>query len=198
MSLLSLKEFSWERMIAAVDAVRERACRAAAALQRAGVPHAVIGGNAIAAWVARVDAEAVRNTKDVDVLVRRRDFQRVIDALESVGFVYQNVADVDLFLDGPEGSVRTGIHIVFAGERVRSDYLLPAPDVTDSEAGPGFTVATLEALVTMKLTSFRLKDRVHLLDLLGVGLIDASWCERLRPELAVRLQELIASQEYEA
>lgn len=198
MSLLSLKEFSWERMIAAVDAVRERACRAAAALQRAGVPHAVIGGNAVAAWVARVDAEAVRNTKDVDVLVRRRDFQRVIDALESVGFVYRNVADVDLFLDGPEGSVRTGIHIVFAGERVRPDYFLPAPDVTDSETGPGFTVATLEALVTMKLTAFRLKDRVHLLDLLGVGLIDASWCERLRPELAVRLQELIASQEYEA
>ena len=72
MSELLLKDFSWERMIAAVDAVRERACRATDALSEAGIPHAVIGDNAVAAWVARVDAEAVRNTKDVDLLVRRR------------------------------------------------------------------------------------------------------------------------------
>jgi hypothetical protein len=194
---LSLKNFSWERMIAAVDAVRERACRAAGALDQAGIPHAVIGGNAVAAWVARVDAEAVRNTKDVDLLVRRGDFDRIIGVLESVGFVHHNVADVDLFLDGPEGSVRSAIHIVFAGERVHPDYVLPAPDVTDSEAGPGFAVVRLDALVRMKLTSFRLKDRVHLLDLLEVGLVDESWCHQLPPELAARLFELVQSQERE-
>ena len=77
----------------------------------------MIGGNAIAAWVARVDVEAVRNTKDVDLLVRREDFERVIEAARSVGFVYQTVAGVDLFLDGPEGSVRTAIHVVFARRR---------------------------------------------------------------------------------
>ena len=197
MSGVLLKDFSWERMIAAVDAVRERACRATAALAEAEIPHAVIGGNAVAAWVARVDAEAVRNTKDVDLLVRRSDFDRLVAALASVGFVHRNVADVDLFLDGPEGSVRSAIHIVYAGERVRSDYVLAAPDVTDSEAGPDFAVATLEALVRMKLTSFRLKDRVHLLDLLEVGLIDGSWCLRLPAELAARLQEVIDSQERE-
>ncbi len=94
-------------MIAAVDAVRERARRAAAALDRAGIPYVVIGGNAVAAWVARVDQEAVRNTKDVDLLVRRRDFERVVAELESVGFVHRSLIDVDLFIDGPEGSVRT-------------------------------------------------------------------------------------------
>jgi hypothetical protein len=192
-----LKNFSWERMIAAVDAVRERACRAAAALDQAGIPHVVVGGNAVAAWVARVDAEAVRNTKDVDLLVRRRDFDRLVAALESVGFVHRNVADVDLFLDGPEGSVRSAIHIIFAGERVRSEYLLPAPDVTESEAGPDFAVATLVALVRMKLTSFRLKDQVHLLDLLEVGLIDDSWCEQFPPQLGDRLRDLIDSQDRE-
>jgi hypothetical protein len=36
-----------------------------------------------------------------------------------------------------------------------------------------------------------LKDRVHLLDLLEVGLIDASWAGRLPPELSARLQEVI-------
>jgi hypothetical protein len=197
MSEVWLKDFSWERMIAAVDAVRERACRAAAALSKAGIPHAVVGGNAVAAWVARVDAEAVRNTKDVDLLVRRSDFERVVAALESVGFVHRNVADVDLFVDGPEGSVRSAVHVVYAGERVRPDYLLAAPDVTDSEAGPEFVVATLEALVLMKLTSFRIKDKVHLLDLLEVGLIDKSWCSRLPADLAERLQEVIDAQDRE-
>jgi hypothetical protein len=144
-----------------------------------------------------VDAEAVRNTKDVDLLVRRRDFDRLVAALESVGFVHHNIADVDMVLDGPEGSVRSAIYIVFAGERVRPDYVLPAPDVTESEAGPDFAVATLEALVQMKLTSFRLKDRVHLLDLLDVGLIDDSWCQRFPADLAEKLHELIDSQERE-
>ena len=192
-----LRDFSWDRMIAAVDAVRERARRIATALERAGIKHAVIGGNAIAAWVARVDVEAVRNTKDVDLLVRREDFGRVIEAAQSVGFVYQNVAGVDLFLDGPHGSVRSAIHIVFAREKIRADYLLPAPDVTESEAGPEFTVAALDALVRMKLTSFCLKDKVHLLDLLDVGLIDESWCDRFLPELGTRLRELIESMERE-
>ncbi len=49
----------------------------------------------------------------------------------------------------------------------------------------------------MKLTSFRLNDKVHLLDLLEVGLIDSTWCERVPPELADRLQELIETQERE-
>jgi hypothetical protein len=192
-----LKDFSWERMIAAVDAVRERAGRITAALDQAGIKHAVIGGNAIAAWVARVDVEAVRNTKDVDLLVRREDFERVVEAAQSVGFVHQNVAGVDVFLDGPQGSVRSAIHVVFAREKVRADYLLPAPDVTESEAGPEFTIAALDALVRMKLTSFRLKDKVHLLDLLDVGLIDESWRDRFTPELGGRLRELIESSELE-
>ena len=92
-------------MIAAVEAVRERARRVAAALSGAGIEYVVIHGNAVAAWVARVDVEAVRNTKDVDLLLQRQDFDRAAEALAAVGFVHQNVAGVDLFLDGPEGSV---------------------------------------------------------------------------------------------
>jgi len=198
MTEVGLNEFSWKRMIAAVEDVRERACRAAAALRRAGIPHVVIGGHAVAAWVARVDRQAVRNTKDVDLLVRRADFARVVDVLQSVGFIHQNVAGVDLFLDGPQGSVRSAIHVVFAGEKVRADYLLPAPEVTDSQPGPDFPVPTLDALVRMKLTSFRLKDKVHLLDMLDVGLIDESWYGRLPAELAARLKELIDVRDREA
>src|SRR5262245_41179769 len=127
MSTVAPKDFSWERMIAAVEAVRERARRATGALQQAGIPHVVVVGHAVAAWVARVDKEAVRNTKDVDLLVRRQDFPRVVAVLQSAGFVHENIAGVDLFRDGPEGSVRSAVHIVFAGEKVRPDYVLPMP-----------------------------------------------------------------------
>ena len=195
MTGVDLKAFSWERMIAAVEDVRERACRAANALKQAGIRHVVVGGNAVASWVARVAKEAVRNTKDVDVLIRREDFARVVDVLESVGFVHQNVGGIDLFLDGPEGSVRSAIRIVFAGEKVRPDYPLPTPDVTESVAGPEFPVPTLDALVRMKLTSNRLSDKVHLLDMLDVGLIDESWCGRMPAALAARLKELLDSPE---
>jgi hypothetical protein len=197
MTSVPLRNFSWERMIRAVEDVRERACRATAALRRAGIPHMVVGGNAVASWVARVDQEAVRNTKDVDLLVRREDFGRVVEVLQPVGFIHQNVNGIDLFLDGPQGSVRSAIHIVFAGEKVLPHYVLPTPDVTQCEPGPDFPVPTLDALVQMKLTSFRLKDKVHLLDLLEVGLIDASWCDRLPTELAARLKELIETRERE-
>jgi len=198
MTAVTLKEFSWKRMIAAVEDVRERACRAAGALKRAGIPYVVVEGNAVAAWVARVDQEAVRNTKDVDLLVQRRDFARVAAELAAVGFIHQSVAGIDLFLDGPQGSVRSAIHVLFAGEEVRPDYPLPAPEVTESEAGPDFPVPTLDALVRMKLTSFRLKDQVHLLDLLEVGLIDGTWCGRFPPALAARLKQLIDTRDREA
>ncbi len=197
MSGVILKDFSWERMIAAVEAVRERACRAACALKEAGIPHVIVGGHAVAAWVARVDKEAVRNTKDVDLLIRRIDFPAVVDALQTVGFVHQNVAGVDMFLDGPEGSVRSAVHIVFASEKVHAAYVALMPEVTESEPGPDFPVPTLDALVRMKLTSFRLKDKVHLLDLLDVGLIDRGWCDRLPAELGIRLEELIDQQQQE-
>ena len=149
----------------------------------------------MAAWVVRVDREAVRNTKDVDMLVSRRDFERIIAELQAVGFIHQNIAGVDMFLDGPQGSVRSAIHVLFAGEKVRPDDLLPTPEISQCEAGPDFPVPTLEALVRMKLTSFRLKDQVHLVDLLEVGLIDSSWGDRFPASLASRLTQLIETRE---
>jgi hypothetical protein len=62
-----------DRMVLAVERVRERVLRATSALESAGVPYAVAGGNAVAAWVATVDPSAVRNTQDGDILLRRAD-----------------------------------------------------------------------------------------------------------------------------
>ena len=166
-------------MIEAVQAVRERALRATAALERAGIPYAVAGGNAVAAWVSRVDRAAVRNTQDVDILVRRADFDAIKAALEAVGFVHATVMDVTCFIDGPGGSPRDAVHP------------LPTADVTEREQADDYHIVSLEPLVRMKLNAFRDKDRTHLRDLISLGLIDASWLPRCIPEHAARLQQLL-------
>jgi hypothetical protein len=191
MSRAQAANISWERMIRAVEKVRERLLRASAALDKAGISYAVVGGNAVASWVSAVDEAAVRNTQDVDLLLRRSDLDAATAALAQVGFVRRHVAGIDLFLDGPKAKARDAVHIVFAGEKVRPEYILPAPDTSESQQASFFRVLSLEALVRMKLTSFRDKDRTHLRDLLEVGLIDATWCQRFPPELAARLQELV-------
>jgi hypothetical protein len=184
-------EVSWERMIRAVEKVRERLLRATAALEKAGVPYAVTGGNAVAAWVSRVDEAAVRNTQDVDIVLRRVDLPAAIAALQPAGFEYAQSFGVDMFLDGPSANPRNAVHIVFAGEKVKDQDLTAAPDVMESEASGTHRIVALEPLVRMKLTSFRDKDRTHLRDMIDVGLIDATWPPRFPPALAIRLQQLL-------
>jgi hypothetical protein len=181
----------WERVARAVEKVRERLRRATTALEQAGILYAVIGGNAVAEWVGRIDAAAVRNTQDVDLLIRRSDLEAVKVALAAVGFVYRHAASMDLFLDGADAKARDAVHVVFANEKVRPEYAAPTPDVSESEPGATFRTVTLAALVRMKLTSFRDKDRTHLRDMIEVGLIDASWLDRLPAEFAGRLQQLL-------
>jgi hypothetical protein len=195
MSITSYDDVSWDRMSRAIERVRERMLRATRALDAAGVPYAVAGGNAVAAWVSRVDEAAVRNTQDVDILLRRDDLPAAMGALGSAGFVHRHAAGMDMFLDGPDAKARDAVHVVFAGERVRPTYPLPAPSVEQSEQTASFRLLSLDALVRMKLTSFRDKDRVHVRDLIEVGLVDAGWLERLPNPLAARLRTLLDNPE---
>jgi hypothetical protein len=188
---VTLSPFSLDRMVSAVEKVKDRLLRATAALRDASVPYAVVGGNAVAAWVTRVDEAAVRNTQDVDILLRREDLAAAVEALEEAGFVFRHVAGMDVFLDGPNAKARDAVHVVFAGEKVRPHEAMLNPDVMQSEEGDDYRVLSLEALVQIKLTAFRRKDQVHLLDLLSVGLIDQSWTARYPVELGERLQSLI-------
>ncbi len=195
MSMLRIDEDLLERMVRAVEKVRERLHRAARALEEAQIPYAVIGGNAVAAWVSTVDESAVRNTQDVDILLRRSDLEAAKSALAKAGFVYRHVKGIDMFLDGPKAKARDAVHIIFAGERVRSEDPVPAPDVNESEVTGSIRAVALEPLVKMKLTSYRKKDQVHILDMIDVGLIDETWPSRLPAELSPRLKELLDNPE---
>ena len=180
-----------ERMVLAVEKVRQRLLRASQALEQANIAYAVIGGNAVAAWVAKVDEAAVRNTQDVDLLLERSQMEAAIVGMHSAGFVFRHVAGVDLFLDGPEAKARDAVHVIFAGERVRPDYAEAAPSLSEAQNLEGLSVLSLEALVRMKLTSYRDKDRTHLRDLLEVGLVDQTWVGRLPGPLCERLQAIL-------
>jgi len=194
---IALRPVSWTRMAQGIEDVKNRLERAAAALAKSGVPYAVVGGNAVAAWVSRVDAAAVRNTRDVDILLRREDMERAQAALEAAGFVHRRVASLghagvmDVFLDGREAKVREAVHILWAGEKAVPDALEPAPDLVGTEHAGGFELVALEALVQMKLTAFRDKDRMHLRDLASVGLIGEDWPQRFSPVLAERLRRIL-------
>lgn len=182
---------SFHSHVMAVDRVERRLRRVAAALDAAGVPYAVIGGNAIASWVGRVDAGATRATKDVDILVNKAELERVTEAIQSLGFERRDMRSLVLFIDPDEPSTKAGVHLVWAGERVRPSYSCPAPTVAEAVRDPeGFLVLNLPALVRMKLTSFRPIDQVHIADLLSVGLVDASVRSGLPRELQARLQEV--------
>ncbi len=181
----------WNRIENAVEIVRDRLRRVVRALNRADIPYAIIGGNAVQHWVAQVDESVVRNTRDVDIILNESDLERAISALGTEGFIYRRSAGVTMFLDGPNAKARDAVHAVFAGTKVRDDYLAPVPEIDHYELMDDARTLPLDRLVTMKLTSYRRKDQVHLLDMISVGLVDATWLEKVGPDLRLRLEELL-------
>jgi len=195
---MSMREFTisgealWNRMERAMERVNERLRRTVEILERTGVPYAVVGGHAVRAWVAQVDEAAVRTTIDVDVLVRRTDFPAVSAAMLAAGFHHRENLGLQMFVESADGSARDAVHVVIVGDRVRPGEHEPNPDVEPVVRTPDFRTVPLETLVRMKLNSFRDKDRVHLRDMISLGMVDASWLARLPVPFRERLQGLLA------
>lgn len=180
----------------AVEDVRRRLLAATAALERHRVPYAVIGGHAVAVWVAQVEPDAVRNTVDVDVLLPREELARATVALADAGFEPAQPLGVPIFVERENPSPRRGVHVVFAGERVRPHEAHPAPDLVDvAVATEGFHVIGLLPLLVMKLTAFRDKDKVHVRDLLELELVTSEMEAALPADLRARLEWLRAHPE---
>lgn len=185
----------WNRIERALEKVKDRLNRVTSALENAGIPYAVIGGNAVQLWVAQVDESVVRNTRDVDIIINPEDLPRAIIALEKVGFIYRHVKSIDMFLDGPDAKARDAVHVLFAGVKVRASDQEPVPDIENITMIQNIRTIPLEGLIRLKLIAFRLKDRVHLLDMISIGMIDETWLEKLPTELAERLKILLDNPE---
>ncbi len=179
----------WNRMERAVEKVNERLRKTVGILEAAGVPYAVIGGHAVRAWVAQVDEAALRTTRDVDILVRPSDLPAMISAMKAAGFHHRNTSGLDMFVEHPDASARDAVHVLLVGNVERGGEA--NPDIEPAARANDFQTVQLETLVRMKLNAFRRKDQVHLLDMISLGMIDASWLDKFPESLRVRLEELL-------
>ena len=161
------------------------------ALTGAGIPYRLVGGLGVFLQVSARNPLAARLTQDVDVAVDRKDLQRIAAAVKDFGFRYRHAAGVDLLVDATKPKNRSAVHFVFIREKVRPQYLEPVPDFSKPTiTEEGILLAPVPDLVRMKLTSLRLKDKVHLLDMDSVGLITPKIEAGLPEELRERLRQV--------
>ena len=177
-----------------VEQLYDVTSRLASALEKAGIPYQVIGGFAVLSHVEAIDPLGARLTRDVDIAVDRSRLDEIAAAVESAGFRYRHVAGVDMLVDAKEPKARSAVHMIFANERVRPEYVDVVPGISHPErSAKGYWIAPVSALVRMKLTSFRLKDKVHLQDLDAVKLITPEIVASLPEVLRERLVEVRAT-----
>ena len=178
-----------------VEQLFETLKRFTTALAKAGIEYRLVGGFAVYLHVNERDPMAACLTRDIDVSVDRGDLDRICRAVEPFGFRFRHAAGVDMLLDAARPTARSAVHLLFIREKVRPDDLNPVPDFSRTEpTGEGFLVATVADLVTMKLTSFRLKDQVHIQDMDSVELITAEIEEQLSDTLRERLAQVRRSE----
>jgi hypothetical protein len=134
--------------------------------------------------VAERDPLRARMTADVDAAIDREYLPAVIEAARGSGWVYRHVSGVDMLVDAEQPKARSAVHL-------RSDNV---PTSLPAMTQEGFLLASVEDLLRMKLTSFRFKDRVHVQDLDGVGLISPDIEARLPDILRTRLADVRASE----
>jgi hypothetical protein len=173
-----------------VNQLFDLARRVDEAFSAAGIDYRVVGGLAAYLYVEDREPDAGRLTKDIDIVVRREDLERIAHAVRSVGLEYRHTAGIDMLVEVEEPSARRAVHMVFTGERVRPEYSNPVPPLGQPHVLHGVRLISLEDLVKMKLTSFHLKDQVHIQDLDRAGLITAKVEGSLPSELAARLRQI--------
>jgi hypothetical protein len=178
-----------------LDQLTATAARVCNALRQAGIDYRVVGGLAVLFYVQSRDPLAARLTKDVDLAVNRADLNRITEAVRSIGLEYRHVAGVDMLVDAVTPKARSGVHLLFAGERVRPTDLEPVPALSDpGVADQGILVTSLASILRMKLISFRQRDKTHIVDMDSVGLITPEIEAGLPEALSQRLNQVRAEE----
>jgi hypothetical protein len=178
-----------------LDQLTATAARVCNALRQAGIDYRVVGGLAVLFYVQSRDPLAARLTKDVDLAVNRADLNRITEAVRSIGLEYRHVAGVDMLVDAVTPKARSGVHLLFAGERVRPTDLEPVPALSDpGVADQGILVTSLASILRMKLISFRQRDKTHIVDMDSVGLITPEIEAGLTEALSQRLNQVRAEE----
>jgi hypothetical protein len=99
-----------------------------------------------------------------------------------------------MLVDAEVPKASTAVHMVFINEKVRSDYVEAVPGFSEpTRTEEGILLAPVADLVRMKLTSFRMKDQLHLKDLDSARLITAEIEASLPEALRARLKDVRAA-----
>ena len=175
-----------------VEQLFELAERVEKAFSSAGLEYRVVGGLATYLYVEEAEPDAGRLTRDIDLVVRRMDLRKIAEVVEPFGLEYRHVAGADMLVQAGAPSARRAVHMIFAGEKVRPDYPEATPEMGASRRIREVRLVPLADLARMKLTSFRLKDEVHVKDLDEAGLITAEIEAGLSPALRDRLAQVRA------
>lgn len=162
------------------------------AFSAAGIDYRVVGGLAVYLYVEQAEPDAGRLTRDIDLAVRREDLQLIAEAVKPFGLEYRHSAGVDMLVYRDAPSAKRAVHLVFTGEKVQPEYELPVPRFSDARTLQGVRLVPLPDLIRMKLTSFRIKDQMHLKDLDEAGLITSDIEADLSPQMRERLHALRA------
>jgi hypothetical protein len=171
------------------------ATRVCSALRQAGIDYRVVGGLAVLFHVQSRDPLAARLTKDVDLSVNRADLPRIAEAVRTLGLVHRHDAGVDMLVDAAAPKARSGVHLLFAGERVRPTDLEPVPALSEPGVDDrGILVTSVASIVRMKLISFRQRDKTHIIDMDSVGLITPEIEAGLPDALRERLNQVRAEE----
>src|SRR5271157_5867470 len=163
------------------------------ALTAENIPHELIGGLAVLIHVEEADPAQTALTRDVDLMVRRSDLERIKEAAAKNGFRFRHAAGVDMLLYGATESAKNAVHLIFSGEKVRPNQATPNPPILPEKKvihGREVLVVPVADLVRMKLSSYRDKDRVHIRSMDAAGLITREVEEGLPDELHSRLQHV--------
>jgi hypothetical protein len=158
------------------------------------VPYRLVGGLAVFLHARAAQPGAGRLTRDLDIAIDRAHLPRIREAAPRFGFAYRHAAGVDLLIDTENMDVRRGVHFLFVGEKVRPEYVEGVPGFSDPAVFEGALVAPVADLVRMKLTSYRLRDQVHIQDLDELGLITREIESGLSPFLRDRLARVRAAE----
>lgn len=165
------------------------------ALTNAGIEYRVIGGMAVFLQISARDPDAARLTRDVDIAVDRTDLDRIAKAAKDFGFRYRQVADIDMLVSAENPKAKSAVHLMFVREKVRLQDLSAIPDFSEpTRTIEGFLLAPVADLVRMKLSSFRIKDKTHIIDMDSVGLITPEIEAGLPEPLRDRLQRVRAEE----
>lgn len=186
----------WKAYIMAMERLEARMELICRTLETRGIPFAIVGGQAVALWVATKDPAATRTTKEIDIAVERASLPAIRAAAREIGMKYEVVMGVGMLLEDADPHPRQGVHLVWAGEQVRpNDVNVVPPTAERVYLEPMRPVVPLANLVAMKLQANRRRDLVHLEDMIDVRLIDRQILDQLPPVLADRLRQLFDEQE---